>query len=739
MKILIIDDNIDFAKKIINETKSFFSSDNDTDSDSKNPQNLVYKNPSIMSQAREIESLTLPGIIEILKDHSDKDLKCLFLNAELKIGSAKHQDFLGIELLKFIRSSDELGDLQKVPVILYSFIDPGYLILRNPLNSIIYSKGTYFKRLPFIINKDETENSLQRVENIRDLNSYFKNEVVNSLTILDPLNSHSLANMWGPLRLLSGYINTEINLSDRNQFIEKENVSYAITRFHNQLKNSILLKSIVQINGHPLEITRNEITEDPLKELTKNKNILYIDDEHNNGWSDVLRIILFDNTDYDFNSWKNQIDNNIPNIILHNKKDEVIFRCYSEYEESDKHLSGIKTIDADSVAFLKTLGKEILPKSRKVNDFKNGIIDRYDLIIIDLRLTKDEKDNYNISELSGAKLVENIRKINPAIPILIFTASNKVWNYTKLVNDLGANAYWIKESAELRKADLRYSQENYIFLKNNIKKCLEYSHHYKYIWNKILWFRDHYDDIKIILKKYIIEGNKDDDCIFEKKFTEIINLLHYAFKLLVKKEYEYELNISKKNIFSEVLIILGKIQEIKLDKNPIHSADLKGRSSIININANLEYLIYCLRGISSHSNESILEFNDIIIAFVISLYLFEFPGDPDSLYFQGTQYAFDLKQNYNRCKILTSNFPNLYKEMINERFIGLNCLPKQKDKYEITLKSVSPGRTSQIKIDNLYTSYVNNDELSIKGIRIPGKFNIQITQALQDEIKFSII
>ena len=101
----------------------------------------------------------------------------------------------------------------------------------------------------------------------------------------------------------------------------------------------------------------------------------------------------------------------------------------------------------------------------------------YDIIFLDLRLLKEEdKVNQisNISDFTGTKVLRKIKDINKGIQVIIFTASNKVWNIEKLL-EIGANGYYIKESPEYIHNEM-FSNENYNELLVTVKKSL--SHKY---------------------------------------------------------------------------------------------------------------------------------------------------------------------------------------------------------------------------------------------------------------------
>jgi CheY-like chemotaxis protein len=155
--------------------------------------------------------------------------------------------------------------------------------------------------------------------------------------------------------------------------------------------------------------------------------ILFIDDEKDKGWEVILR-----------------------EMFKHGLKSNVDFKAVKTEEEG-----------------LIELNKNI-----------------WDIVLIDLRL-KDEEEYIkiptDINEFSGGKLLIKAKEINPAIPVIIFTASTRAWNMEKLF-EAGADGYYIKESPE-------FGIDNDITLHNwrnfiaTLTNCLEKGKYLKWFWN----------------------------------------------------------------------------------------------------------------------------------------------------------------------------------------------------------------------------------------------------------------
>lgn len=101
-----------------------------------------------------------------------------------------------------------------------------------------------------------------------------------------------------------------------------------------------------------------------------------------------------------------------------------------------------------------------------------------DLIILDLRLKGEIGAISEIEKISGFQVLQILKQQQVCCPILIFSASNKIWSYTE-THKYGAAAYWTKEGIEDNKG-LNRSIENYMHLLDLIS-CLCMSNEFKFL------------------------------------------------------------------------------------------------------------------------------------------------------------------------------------------------------------------------------------------------------------------
>lgn len=101
------------------------------------------------------------------------------------------------------------------------------------------------------------------------------------------------------------------------------------------------------------------------------------------------------------------------------------------------------------------------------------IENKYDLIFLDVRLTEEDHIVNEIEEYSGFKVLKEIKKdfknVNFSTPIILITASNKIWNLDSF-RDYGVDAFYVKEhpdyifSKENSKDNFNNLQENFFNL-----------------------------------------------------------------------------------------------------------------------------------------------------------------------------------------------------------------------------------------------------------------------------------
>ncbi len=76
---------------------------------------------------------------------------------------------------------------------------------------------------------------------------------------------------------------------------------------------------------------------------------------------------------------------------------------------------------------------------------KKIIADDINIVILDFRLNSTDFSQSDTNQITSIKLLKEIKKINPGIRVIIFSATNKIWNL-QFLQDAGADGFVIKDS-----------------------------------------------------------------------------------------------------------------------------------------------------------------------------------------------------------------------------------------------------------------------------------------------------
>jgi len=106
-------------------------------------------------------------------------------------------------------------------------------------------------------------------------------------------------------------------------------------------------------------------------------------------------------------------------------------------------------------------------------DNKSDAIDainnkKYDLIFLDIRFGESDHKEIDIHKMTGYQILtrelrSSFKALNFSTPVIVFTASNKVWNIIEMI-EAGADDYYIKEHPDTA-SDFEFSRSNFIRLK----------------------------------------------------------------------------------------------------------------------------------------------------------------------------------------------------------------------------------------------------------------------------------
>ena len=207
--------------------------------------------------------------------------------------------------------------------------------------------------------------------------------------------------------------------------------------------------------------------------LFSDGNLLLIDDEEAKGWSDFLKQLKLPSSAL-------KIESTGKDFKKLDSKDDVIAEC-----------------------------------ENKIREFEPQTI------ILDLRLHDSDFEESYPTNLTGFKVLEKIKKeINPGIQVILFTASNKVWNYQAL-KTIGFDGWITKESPELS-VDDSFTKKAIKEMKEQIDFCQKRASFLIKISNELKSLKD------IINVSNIFDSEKSET---REKFSSNFNV---TFDLLEK-------------------------------------------------------------------------------------------------------------------------------------------------------------------------------------------------------------
>ena len=367
--------------------------------------------------------------IEIIKPSTDDHDYDVFISHELeRIFSSSSFDliilpysfseynpieFTGLNVAAHIRLTPEWMHTKK-PILFVGPEEVKQVVKLSEMGSILFSPGIYSTRTNSLPNLVGGIRELS----VEDITESEFNDFLNRVQIPRPTNyatHHSVANEWAVMRWTNDIINwgeQEMPAIDSLSFTSMLYYKYLIAKAGSRERIS---KNWRKKNGA-----------DPKINGISGKKIAYIDDEYNKGWSALL------------------------SKIIENSGAEL--HVYDRFKEH-KDREGLVT---------------------DINCFVDSI--DADCYLLDLRLHDDDFDRTK-GEISGHRIAAHIKdpKINRARQVVIFSASDKVWNMKEEVQKIGATDYVLKESPEANfsKDD---SLKNFREFGTAIKKACELSY-----------------------------------------------------------------------------------------------------------------------------------------------------------------------------------------------------------------------------------------------------------------------
>lgn len=237
-------------------------------------------------------------------------------------------------------------------------------------------------------------------------------------------DNHSVANKWAIHRWAHA-----LNISNETDFNSVED----------KVTNSLYFKYLNSLNSFKKNISLNskDLAIDSLNCVSKPK-VLFVDDQADEGWYEALCCILYDKNDFELDY--------IGDELKQKSSDEIV------------------DMVTDRVEFYSP-----------------------DIVILDLRLCVSDFTNTKIEDFTGNRVLRAIKQINRGIQVLMFSSTNKVWNYQLLSsregNLDGADGFVVKERPEDSK-DPSYTRAIIKYFVSSLSNCCKYTYR-KELWKKL--------------------------------------------------------------------------------------------------------------------------------------------------------------------------------------------------------------------------------------------------------------
>jgi CheY-like chemotaxis protein len=219
-----------------------------------------------------------------------------------------------------------------------------------------------------------------------------------------------------------------------------------------------------------------------------------------------------------------------------------------------------------------------------IDQAKQNLEDKYDIIFLDVRLERNDHNHRDVKNYSGYKVLEYIKSdflnVNFSTPIMLFTASDKIWSIQEFLN-YGVDAFYVKEHPD-NVFDKQISRENFEVLKKDFERLVRLSPKRASIWEKS---RD------IIMAVENHQYFNSEKCYINVR-ERIVDKIKLGYYYLFKKPNSLEEEILKvDNESFAFLIYFSVLEELVKGYTDKNAWDMKGDFSGIWKFRNDQYFI----------------------------------------------------------------------------------------------------------------------------------------------------
>jgi len=366
-------------------------------------------------------------------------------------------DFNGLRLATHIRCTDTINRLK--PIFLFG-IQRHELMLSSPYYDILKTKDVSLVGYDF-----------RKIEETIDgyCGTLSENELpieMGKMNVSYCEDGHSVANEWAIYRWYK--------MLPQENIVDRSGIDTVISKVSHNLYFKFLATKypVTESNREGLCLKIGSITSDMGSDreelLIEDPRILYVDDEAEKGWFELFDVILGEN------NTKLYVDYLMADDFNEKNPDEIITMI--------------------------------------LNKIKN---ERFNIIVLDFRLHPSDFHAKVIDEITGYKALCEIKKQNVGIQVIVFSATNKIWNLQKLQKK-GADGFIIKESP-INSVDEKFTRDTIQSFVNELDIVV--SDRFK---------SQFYEDCRSIIANLRKYNPETDD------FEQVIKLFLRQFELIVK-------------------------------------------------------------------------------------------------------------------------------------------------------------------------------------------------------------
>lgn len=341
----------------------------------------------------EIEDIVFPSFhseYRLFQSIESKQPDVIILNSFLKFSNRTAESFSGISFLFYLRMLGFKGHC-----IVFGQDDLNQIIKQRVSNAYLLAEGNSYV-IPYQTKLEEPIRAevLQKPANNINLPTIIKGNLDFEKV------RHEWANYWGIYRLFEAHQRFDKKFSAKKlEELLPENLKKKLFSYEGVALQYLFNQEKLVNSRDTLQLI-NSCNSIRLNLKASKPKILYVDDQSNFGWSEILQEIIYGKQEQSFFKAINPASNF--------NEDRLIEYLCNEVIRFEPHL-----------------------------------------ILLDVRLRNEKGFTSNPDELSGLRLLAKIREILPTVPVIMFTASNKAKTIVRC-KELGAYEVWTKEGIDER-------------------------------------------------------------------------------------------------------------------------------------------------------------------------------------------------------------------------------------------------------------------------------------------------